>query len=389
MSLAQIAQEALALSAPERRRLIAQLVAADTEQNRDLITSLTTKIDDRRADNWVSLEDLNSRFKEGWSVQYRLFVDLEAVEFLAASNPSLRRKLLAHLTTIEGFPETNSDDFESDLKGRRIDIAIRSGCAIHYWIDFADTHVKVLKISAADRWNSRGDRSMNPPITRWLPDKNSRGARFVSKRPLATNFESGSFGSRRFIFSPSTRSASGEVPRLRGKVGRPSRGTRNSISLAMENKIPNSSAHFKKANPWTVFWSHERAVPIKISGCAKLRGPPIGAAKRHEYWINRATLRVRKFWSTSEGNLKPSVRLAFSNPVKENFEESLKNIEGKRTLFGWRKFFRRRGLPYEKIRNRSDQIIGWNRSRKGDFSLPNFCPIFLAKSGKKRHFVAI
>ena len=65
MSLAQIAQEALALSAPERRRLIAQLVAADTEQNRDLITSLTTKIDDRRADNWVSLEDLNSRFKEG------------------------------------------------------------------------------------------------------------------------------------------------------------------------------------------------------------------------------------------------------------------------------------------------------------------------------------
>jgi hypothetical protein len=81
---------------------------------------------------------------------YRLFVDLEAVEFLASSKPALCRKMIEHLAAIEAFPETNSDYFESDIKGRRIDIAIRSGCAIHYWIDFADRHVKVLRIGAAD-----------------------------------------------------------------------------------------------------------------------------------------------------------------------------------------------------------------------------------------------
>jgi len=83
-------------------------------------------------------------------VQYRLFVDLEAIEFLASSKPSLRRKLVAHLSKIEAFPESKSDYFENDSKGRRIDIAICSANAIHYWIDFADRHVKVLRISQAD-----------------------------------------------------------------------------------------------------------------------------------------------------------------------------------------------------------------------------------------------
>lgn len=83
-------------------------------------------------------------------MKYRLFVDLEAVDFLGSSKPALRRRLLLHLSSIEAFPESCSDYFESDSKGRRIDIAIRSACAIHYWIDFADRHVKVLRISHAD-----------------------------------------------------------------------------------------------------------------------------------------------------------------------------------------------------------------------------------------------
>ena len=83
-------------------------------------------------------------------MQYRFFVDLEAVDFLAASKPIVRRKLMAHLATIESFPETCSDYFESDSKGRRIEIAIHSAFAIHYWIDFADRHIKVLRISPAD-----------------------------------------------------------------------------------------------------------------------------------------------------------------------------------------------------------------------------------------------
>lgn len=69
-------------------------------------------------------------------MQYRLFVDLEAIQFLASSKPSLRRKLVAHLSKIEAFPESSSD--------------YCSGSAIHYWTYFADRHVKVLRISQAD-----------------------------------------------------------------------------------------------------------------------------------------------------------------------------------------------------------------------------------------------
>ncbi len=69
MSPAQIAREALALSAPERRRLIAQLVAADTEQILYSRTSLTTKIDDRRAENWVSLDDFQQAVR--WHLKVR------------------------------------------------------------------------------------------------------------------------------------------------------------------------------------------------------------------------------------------------------------------------------------------------------------------------------
>lgn len=83
-------------------------------------------------------------------MQYRLFVDLEALQFLTSSTLSLRRKLVAQLSKIEAFPESCSDYFENDSKGRRIDISICSQHAIHYWIDFADRHVKVLRISQAD-----------------------------------------------------------------------------------------------------------------------------------------------------------------------------------------------------------------------------------------------
>jgi hypothetical protein len=65
MSVTQIAQEALALPSSERRRLIAQLVAADTEENRDLKISFASKIDDNSPEDWVSLGDLKARFAEG------------------------------------------------------------------------------------------------------------------------------------------------------------------------------------------------------------------------------------------------------------------------------------------------------------------------------------
>lgn len=64
MSLAQITEQALALPTIQRRQLIAQLVAAGTEENQNLKNSLAAKIDDRREENWVALEDLKKRFQE-------------------------------------------------------------------------------------------------------------------------------------------------------------------------------------------------------------------------------------------------------------------------------------------------------------------------------------
>jgi hypothetical protein len=64
MSLAQITQEALSLPSPERRQLIARLVAAGTDEDLALKTTLAEKIDDRRAENWVALADLKKQFKD-------------------------------------------------------------------------------------------------------------------------------------------------------------------------------------------------------------------------------------------------------------------------------------------------------------------------------------
>jgi hypothetical protein len=64
MSFAQITQEALSLPSPERRQLIARLVAAGTDEDLALKTTLAEKIDDRRAENWVALDDLKKQFKD-------------------------------------------------------------------------------------------------------------------------------------------------------------------------------------------------------------------------------------------------------------------------------------------------------------------------------------
>jgi hypothetical protein len=64
MSFAQITQEALSLPSPERRQLIARLVAAGTDEDLELKTILAEKIDDRRDENWVALDDFKKQFKD-------------------------------------------------------------------------------------------------------------------------------------------------------------------------------------------------------------------------------------------------------------------------------------------------------------------------------------
>jgi hypothetical protein len=64
MSFAQITQEALSLPSPERRQLIARLVAAGTDEDVALKTTLAEKIDDRRAENWVALDDFKKQLED-------------------------------------------------------------------------------------------------------------------------------------------------------------------------------------------------------------------------------------------------------------------------------------------------------------------------------------
>ena len=82
-------------------------------------------------------------------MDYRLLIDLETIEILDGLPKKLRSRLLGHLQKIRSFPGNYSDYHEHDATGRRVDISILSGWAIHYWVDFAVRHVKVLALKPA------------------------------------------------------------------------------------------------------------------------------------------------------------------------------------------------------------------------------------------------
>ena len=82
---------------------------------------------------------------------YRLLVDLEAITVLDSIPKRTRKRLLDHLTGLRSAPDRYSDYHEHDRISRRIEISVFAGYSIHYWIDFADRHIKVLAIKPADR----------------------------------------------------------------------------------------------------------------------------------------------------------------------------------------------------------------------------------------------
>jgi mRNA-degrading endonuclease RelE of RelBE toxin-antitoxin system len=84
-------------------------------------------------------------------MDYRLLVDLEAIAVLDGMPKKARTRLLDHFHRLRASPERYSDYHEHDSTGRRIEISVFGGYAIHYWFDFADRHVKVLAIKPADR----------------------------------------------------------------------------------------------------------------------------------------------------------------------------------------------------------------------------------------------
>jgi hypothetical protein len=84
-------------------------------------------------------------------MEFRLLIDIEVIEILDGLPKRSRARLLDQFQKIRSFPGNSSDCHEYDTNGRRIEISIASSWAIHYWIDFADRHVKVLAIKPADR----------------------------------------------------------------------------------------------------------------------------------------------------------------------------------------------------------------------------------------------
>ena len=84
-------------------------------------------------------------------MDYRLLVDLEAIAVLHVMPKRTRTLLLDHFVKLRASPDRYSDYHENDSTGRRVEISVNAGYAIHYWIDFADRHVKILALKAADR----------------------------------------------------------------------------------------------------------------------------------------------------------------------------------------------------------------------------------------------
>ena len=82
---------------------------------------------------------------------YRLLVDLEALAVLDAIPKRVRVRLLDHFIRLRSTPDRYSDYHERDKTGHGVEIGVFAGYSIHYWIDFADRHIKVLAIKPADR----------------------------------------------------------------------------------------------------------------------------------------------------------------------------------------------------------------------------------------------
>jgi hypothetical protein len=83
-------------------------------------------------------------------MDFRFLVDLEVVSLLDALPKKRRSRIIEHFGRLQQFPNNHSDYHETDSMGRHVEISIFAGYAIHYWIDSADRHIKVLAMKPAD-----------------------------------------------------------------------------------------------------------------------------------------------------------------------------------------------------------------------------------------------
>jgi hypothetical protein len=83
-------------------------------------------------------------------MRYRLLVDVEVIEVLDVLPKKSRMRLMEHFRKIRSSPDDFSDYHERDISGRRVEISVFSNHAIHFWIDHADQHIKILALKPAD-----------------------------------------------------------------------------------------------------------------------------------------------------------------------------------------------------------------------------------------------
>jgi hypothetical protein len=82
-------------------------------------------------------------------VKRRLFIDSEILQFLADLEPSVRRMLNRRFDLIRDFPDQHAE-FTTREGGRDLAGCIEGDYAILFWDDFADRHVKIMRVVPAD-----------------------------------------------------------------------------------------------------------------------------------------------------------------------------------------------------------------------------------------------
>jgi len=80
-------------------------------------------------------------------MKYRLLVDFEVLDFALKLSAPKRHRLFYRFCEIQMFPGNFSDFVEADGEGRPLQVSLFDDFYIHYWIDDADRHVKILHIT--------------------------------------------------------------------------------------------------------------------------------------------------------------------------------------------------------------------------------------------------
>lgn len=84
-------------------------------------------------------------------MKYRLLVDLEVIAILDTLPKRVRTQLFDHFEKLRSTPGQYISAYEQDEIGRRVEISVYANYCVHYWIDFADRHVKVLTLTPAGK----------------------------------------------------------------------------------------------------------------------------------------------------------------------------------------------------------------------------------------------